>query len=179
MGDWCDGLCDVLGRRVTQHGQRARPTIIAPLPVPAPPRSPGATRSGPWRGRARWQRTVGLCKALQSLAKHALFALFWLIKSATGFDRRRSEGMVCSTLDLMAMPLRRVTADCRLWTRAGPSRTLRSGAVGAPFQLAAACGVGPSGGMPPALVIALTSEARRARPPIRSWARGHPPYGLL
>ena len=34
-------------------------------------------------------------------------------------------------------------------------------------------------GRPPALVIALTSEERRARPPIRSWSRGHPPDGLL
>jgi hypothetical protein len=37
----------------------------------------------------------------------------------------------------------------------------------------------PSGGMPPEFVLSLTSEARRARPPIRSWARGHPPSGLL
>src|SRR5438552_13325226 len=28
-------------------------------------------------------------------------------------------------------------------------------------------------------LISLTSEERRARPPIRSWERGHPPYGLL
>jgi hypothetical protein len=41
--------------------------------------------------------------------------------------------------------------------------------VGATFQLAAKFGVGRSGGMPNAIVIALTSEARRARLHIRSW----------
>src|SRR6266478_5326340 len=30
-----------------------------------------------------------------------------------------------------------------------------------------------------AIVISLTSEDRRARPHIRSWERGHPPYGLI
>ena len=38
-----------------------------------------------------------------------------------------------------------------------------------PFPLAAQCGVGRSDGMPNAIVISLTSEERRARPPIRSW----------
>ena len=59
------------------------------------------------------------------------------------------------------------------------SRTIGSGSVGATFQLAATFGGGRSGGMPNAIVISLTSEARRARPPIRSWERGHPPYGLI
>jgi hypothetical protein len=42
-------------------------------------------------------------------------------------------------------------------------RTIRSGSVGATFQMAAACGVGPAGGMPPPLVFSLTAEERRAR----------------
>jgi hypothetical protein len=54
-----------------------------------------------------------------------------------------------------------------------------SGLVGATFQLAATCGVGRSGGMPHGILIARTSEERRARPPIRLWERGHPPYGLI
>jgi nicotinic acid phosphoribosyltransferase len=58
-------------------------------------------------------------------------------------------------------------------------RTIRSGSVGTTFQMAAAFGVGPSGGMPHALVLSLTAEERRARPHIQSWERGHPPYGLL
>src|SRR5262249_48220368 len=44
---------------------------------------------------------------------------------------------------------------------------------------AAPCGSGRSGGMPHALVIALTSEARRARPHLREWSRGPPPSGLI
>jgi hypothetical protein len=33
--------------------------------------------------------------------------------------------------------------------------------------------------MPNAIGIALTSEERRARPPIREWERGYPPDGLI
>src|SRR5437867_2085928 len=72
----------------------------------------------------------------------------------------------------------RITWRLRRWSFTS-SRTIGSGSVGAPFQLAAKCGVGRSGGRPNAIVISLTSEDRRARPHIRSWSRGHPPYGLI
>src|SRR5215831_16956008 len=48
----------VIGRTVTQRGQQALPTLIAPLPGPAPPRSPGARKSSPWTGTSPWQRPV-------------------------------------------------------------------------------------------------------------------------
>ena len=72
----------------------------------------------------------------------------------------------------------RITWRLRRWSFTS-SRTIGSGSVGATVQLAAKCGVGRSGGMPNAILISLTSEDRRARPPIRSWSRGHPPYGLI
>src|SRR5262245_32409108 len=55
-GDAYAGECDGVGRTVTQQGQRALPTIIAPPPGPAPPRFLGATRSSPWPGTDRQQR---------------------------------------------------------------------------------------------------------------------------
>src|SRR5215510_222216 len=39
------------GRKVTQHGQRTRPTIIASPPMPAPPRPPAASTSSRWHVR--------------------------------------------------------------------------------------------------------------------------------
>jgi len=40
-------LCNALGRKVTQQGQRALPKIIAPPPVPAPPRPQAARTTSP------------------------------------------------------------------------------------------------------------------------------------
>jgi hypothetical protein len=42
---------NVIGRSVTQQGQRALPTIISLPPGPAPPRPPAASTSSPWRVR--------------------------------------------------------------------------------------------------------------------------------
>src|SRR5205809_498910 len=51
--DDSDNACAKIGRKVTQQGQRARPTISAPPPVPAPPRPPAASTSSPSTGTWR------------------------------------------------------------------------------------------------------------------------------
>ena len=43
--------CCGFGRKVTQQGQRALPTIIPPPPVTAPPRPQAARTSSPWLDR--------------------------------------------------------------------------------------------------------------------------------
>ena len=48
----------LLARNVTQQGRRALPTIIAPSPGPAPPQSPGTTRSSPWPSTSREPSTA-------------------------------------------------------------------------------------------------------------------------